>query len=67
MEGLRDGGEVWLEGEQVGDVTTHRKTARMGATLAGIYDLQDRTENHDRMTFKSPSSGAPVALSYLVP
>ena len=67
LEGLRDGREVWLEGERVDDVTTHRKTARMAATLAGIYDLQHRTENHDRMTFKSPTSGEPVALSYLVP
>ncbi len=67
LEGLRDGREVWLEGERVDDVTTHPKTARMAATLAGIYDLQHRPENHDRMTFKSPTSGEPVALSYLVP
>ncbi|SVB13372.1 uncharacterized protein METZ01_LOCUS166226, partial [marine metagenome] len=67
LEGLRDGREVWLEGERVDDVTTHPKTARMAATLAGIYDLQHRPENHDRMTFKSPTSGKPVALSYLVP
>ena len=67
LEGLKDGREVWLEGEQVGDITSHPKTARMAKTLAGIYDLQHSPENHDRMTFKSPSSGHPVSLSYLVP
>ena len=67
LEGLRDGREIWLEGERVADVTTHPKTARMAKTLAGIYDLQHTPENHDRMTFKSPTSGEPVALSYLVP
>ena len=67
LEGLRDGREVWLEGERLVDVTTHAKTTRMAKTLAGIYDLQHLPEYHDRMTFKSPSSGDPVALSYLVP
>ncbi len=67
LEGIRDGREIWLEGERVADVTTHPKTARMAKTLAGIYDLQHAPENHDRMTFKSPTSGDPVALSFLVP
>ncbi len=67
LEGLRDGREVWLEGERLVDVTTHAKTARMAKTLADIYDLQHTPEYHDNMTFESPSSGDPVALSYLVP
>ena len=67
LEGLRDGREVWLEGERVADVTTHPKTARMAKTLAGIYDLQHNPEYRDRMIFESPTSGEPVALSYLVP
>lgn len=67
LSGLRDGREIWLEGERLEDVTTHPKTARMAKTLAGIYDLQHTPENFQRMTFKSPTSGEPVALSYLVP
>ncbi|MCH8989447.1 MAG: hypothetical protein IIA92_11660 [Chloroflexi bacterium] len=67
LEGLRDGREIWLEGERVGDVTTHPKMARMAQTLAGIYDLQHSPENHEKMTFNSPTNGEPVALSYLVP
>ncbi len=67
LAGLRDGREVWLEGEQVEDVTTHPKLTRMAHTLAGVYDLQHSPELHERMTFRSPTSGEPVALSYLVP
>ena len=67
LAGLRDDREVWLEGERVADVTSHPKLARMAQTLAGIYDLQHRSKFRDRMTFASPTSGEPVALSYLVP
>src|SRR5689334_17239551 len=38
LESLRDGREIWIYGERVGDVTTHpafRNTARM---LARLYD-----------------------------
>ena len=67
LAGLRDDREVWLEGERVADVASHPKLARMAQTLAGIYDLQHSPELHDKMTFTSPTSGEPVALSYLVP
>ena len=64
LEGLRDGREIWLEGERVENVTTHPKLERMARTLASVYDLQHDPELHDQMTFTSPSSGEPVALSY---
>ena len=67
LEGIRDGREIWLEGERVEDVTTHPKLERMAKTLASVYDLQHDVELHDQMTFKSPSSGDPVALSYIIP
>ena len=67
LEGLRDGREIWLEGERVADVTTHPKLARMAQTLAGLYDLQELPDYHEQMTFRSPSSGDPVSLSFLVP
>ena len=67
LEGLRDGREVWLEGERVEDVTTHPKLSRMAHTLASIYDLQDDPEYRDQLVFESPTSGEPVALSHIVP
>ena len=67
LAGLQDGREIWLEGERVANVVTHPKLARMAATLAGVYDLQHKAENQDHMSFKSPSSGQPAALSYIIP
>ena len=67
LEGIRDGREIWLEGERVEDVTTHPKLSRMAHTLAGIYDLQTSTEHQGLMTFKSPSTGEPAARSYMIP
>src|SRR5205807_4614298 len=67
LAGLRDGRTIWLEGERVADVTTHPKLRRAAATIASLYDLQHRPELVERMTFRSPSSGEPVSLSYLAP
>jgi 4-hydroxyphenylacetate 3-monooxygenase len=39
----------------------------MARTLASLYDLQHDPQLHEQMTFKSPTSGEPVALSYIVP
>ncbi len=49
------------------DVTAHPKMRRMAETLAGIYDLQHSPDLREKMTFASPTTGEPVALSYLVP
>jgi len=67
LDGLRDGREVWLEGERVADVTRHPRLRRAARTIAGLYDLQHDAELHERMSYRSPSSGEPVALSYLMP
>ena len=67
LEGLRDGREVWLEGERVEDVTTHPKLRRMAETLASLYDLQHDPETSERMSFASPKSGEPISLSFLMP
>lgn len=67
LRGLQDGREIWLEGQRVADVTQHPRLRRMAQTLAGIYDLQHSPELQPQLTFASPSSGQPVALSYLIP
>ena len=59
LAGLRDGREIWLEGERVVDVTTHPKLARMAQTLAAVYDLQHDPQLHDKMTYKSPTNPYP--------
>ncbi|MER5885621.1 4-hydroxyphenylacetate 3-hydroxylase N-terminal domain-containing protein [Streptomyces sp. NPDC001941] len=39
LESLRDGREVWLDGERVKDVTRHPAFRNTAASLAGLYDL----------------------------
>src|SRR5947209_12490581 len=50
LESLRDGREIWLYGEKVGDVTTHpafRNTARM---IARLYDALHDPKYKDVLT-----------------
>ena len=67
IESLRDGREVWLDGEKVADVTTHPAFTGMVHELARIYDLQDSPEFRDDMTFVSPDTGNRCSYSWLLP
>jgi 4-hydroxyphenylacetate 3-monooxygenase len=67
IESLRDGREVWLDGEVVKDVTTHPAFAGIIHELARIYDLQYRDEYRDQMTFVSPETGNRCSFSWLLP
>jgi aromatic ring hydroxylase len=40
LESLRDGREVWLNGERIADVTTHPAFATVCQSIARAYDLQ---------------------------
>ena len=62
-ESLRDGREVWLDGEKVKDVTTHPAFASTIDEMARIYELQHTDEYRDQMTFVSPDSGVRCSLS----
>src|SRR4029079_10682166 len=66
VESLKDGREVWLDGERV-DVTTHPAFAGVLRELARIYDLQHTDAYRDQMTYLSPDTGNRVSLSYLLP
>ena len=59
--------EVWIGGEKVKDVTTHPAFQNGVRSLAALYDLQHNPNTEHGMTFKSPSSGDPVGLSFIVP
>lgn len=64
VESLRDGRAVYIAGERIKDVTAHPPFRGVIATLASLYDLQH--ERRDELSFKSPSTGAPVAASFLM-
>ncbi len=66
LESLRDGREVWLNGERIRDVTAHPAFAAVCRSLARVYDLQHAPETRDVMTYALPD-GRRVSYSYLLP
>ena len=55
--------EVWIGGERVKDPAFQNGVR----SLAVPYDLQHNQNTKEVMTFKSPSTGDPVGLSFIVP
>jgi 4-hydroxyphenylacetate 3-monooxygenase len=51
IESLRDGREVWIDGEQVGDVATHPAFAPMVSVRARIYDLAHEAGTAGLLTY----------------
>ena len=58
---------LWADGEQVKDPVTHPATGNGAQSLAALYDLQHEPDLVDTMTFKSPSTGDRVGMSFIVP
>ena len=67
LESLKDGREVWLDGEKIQDITTHPAFTGMVHELARIYDLQHTEKYRDEMTFISPETGNRCSVSWLLP
>ena len=59
--------EVWLRGERVKDVTTHPALRNGVHSLAALYDMQHDPILRETMTYRSPTSGDPVGLSFITP
>jgi 4-hydroxyphenylacetate 3-monooxygenase len=57
IRSLQDGREIWIDGERVGDVTTHPAFKNAVAAAASLYDFQAAPENRDWMTFEAPAAG----------
>ena len=51
IRSLQDGRAVFIDGESVADVTTHRAFRNSVASAAGLYDFQAAPENIELMTF----------------
>src|SRR4029450_2106972 len=59
--------EVWIDGEQVQDVTTHPALRNGVRSVAALYDMQHDPALREEMTYPSPTTGQPVGLSFLMP
>ena len=67
IESLRDGRQMWIDGELVKDVTKDRRFAAAAYTMAELYDMQHDPKRIDMMTYKSPSNGERVGMSFIQP
>ena len=67
LEALRDGREIYINGELVDDVTTHRAFRNSTRSIASLYDFQAAGDNLERMTFASPATGDRVNLQWRLP
>ena len=65
-ESLRDGRSIYVNGEQVKDVTTYPPFQGVVDTIASLYDLQHEPARHPPLTYPSPKDGQPVGLSFLM-
>lgn len=65
LAGLRDGREIYIDGERVADVTRDPRLAGAARTVAELYDLQHRSDLADALTYRSPTTGNRVGLSFL--
>src|SRR5262245_65566893 len=63
---LRDGREIWLEGERVKDVTAHPRLRGAARTIAELYDLQHAPDLQDRLSFALPD-GERIGYSHIQP
>jgi 4-hydroxyphenylacetate 3-monooxygenase len=50
LESLRDGREVWIDGERVADVTTHPAFRNAARSIARMYDAMHDPETRDLLT-----------------
>ena len=60
-ESIRDGREVWIDGEKVDDVTTHPAFKPIVDIRARIYDLAHEDATRDVMTYVDQESGEDCA------
>jgi 4-hydroxyphenylacetate 3-monooxygenase len=67
LRSLRDGRQVFVDGEKVTDVTVHPAFARAARSIANLFDIAAAPSMRERMTFPSPKTGAPVLRAYQIP
>jgi 4-hydroxyphenylacetate 3-monooxygenase len=66
-ESIRDGREVWIDGEQVKDVPSHPAFQPIVDARARIYDLAHDPATQDVMTYVAPESGELNAIANRLP
>jgi 4-hydroxyphenylacetate 3-monooxygenase len=66
-ETLRDGRQVWINGEKVKDVATHPAFKPIVDVRARIYDMAHEAATRDIMSYVEPDSGERCCIGYKLP
>jgi 4-hydroxyphenylacetate 3-monooxygenase len=66
-ESIRDGREVWINGERVLDVTCHPAFKPVVDVRARIYDMAHESQLRDVMTYVDEQTGDPSAIALKLP
>ena len=66
-ESIRDGREVWIDGERVDDVTTHPMFKPLVDVRARIFDMAHDETTRDTMTYLDAGSGEHNAIGLKPP
>ena len=64
---IRDGREVWIDGEKVADVPSHPAFKPLVDIRARIYDLAHEPATQDAMTWLDPETGERCAIGPRLP
>ena len=67
IAGLRDGREVYYNGERIEDVTAFPQFQASIASLARLYDLQHDERYRDTLTVDCPELGERIGRAYEFP
>ncbi len=66
-DSIRDGREVWIDGERVADVPTHPAFKPLVDVRARIYDMAHDPATRDVMTYADPDTGERFAVGPRLP
>ncbi len=67
LASLNDGRALFYRGQRVADLTSHPAFRNAAASAAGLYGMQARPENVEKLTFASPDTGQRVSRMWELP
>jgi 4-hydroxyphenylacetate 3-monooxygenase len=67
LESLRDGRQVWLDGELVTDITRHPAFRNTARSIADLYDLAHDPAHIETLTVPGDADGARIHRAYHLP
>jgi len=67
VDGIRDGRRVFVDGEEVSDVTSHLAFRGAVKSVGALFDIASDPANSELMTFPSPNAGVAVNRAWQLP